>query len=60
MVPWSYLVGDEEGSENEKRLREGSEKRENFEQKIFREMKCNRGSSNGQMDGTMHWSNGAD
>ena len=30
VVPWSLLVGDEEGSENEKRRREGSEKRENF------------------------------
>ena len=57
-MPWSYLARDEKGSENEKRLREGSEKREIFEQKIFREMKCNKGSSNGQMDGTMHWSKG--
>ena len=35
VVSWSYLAGDEEGSENEKRLKEGSERREVRKGKIL-------------------------
>ena len=38
---WCHGASDEEGSENEKRLKEGSEKRENFQQKFWGEMKWN-------------------